>query len=208
VVKKKSASDPKPSNGSEATNKTTGEPCQAPPRIGHRFCYQHDPTIAKKRTAERSAGGSKNRRVLKCLPDFPAVQFDTLAQVKAFLAAMATRVLRGELDVRLGNCLAVYASTALRPVMPDETMRQIEMLQGQVKELKELLHARNGKNGQVHQPGSVVDATRDRAAPAAGTPTERRSPDNGGGDRHPPILPGPLAGRGPALFGSDDDDVL
>jgi hypothetical protein len=94
------------------------------------WCFSHDPAIAERRREGQQRGGvSRSRRAAVLPADTPDAPLSTLADVAAFLGATANQVRRGELDPRVGNCLAVLCGTLARAIEHGELERRIEALE-------------------------------------------------------------------------------
>jgi hypothetical protein len=159
-----------------------GKPCRAKALPGRDVCAFHAEDLAAKRKAGREEGGRRSKRpaVLSSAGD---VTFGTVADVTALLASTASQVRRGEVDCRVGNCLAYIAATALRALLPDETARELAELRRQLEELKQ-----RGDDG---------------AAPGAGGPPPGSEPPDGGGGE--PRADEAEGGPGDDLHGGGDD---
>jgi hypothetical protein len=117
--------------------KKSGESCPTPARPGTSFCFSHDPALAQKRKIGSSAGGKRaTSRTAVLPPDTPDVCVNTVADVVAMLRDTASRVRRGELDVKIANCLAYIASMILKAIQPDEIDRKIEEFNNEVERLR------------------------------------------------------------------------
>jgi hypothetical protein len=167
-----------------------GTPCRAAALPGKDCCTFHDPELSGRRAAGRRQGGETRSRRAAVLAGAADVTFTAVGDVTALLAATASQVRRGELDCKVGNCLAYIAATALRALMPDEIARQVEELRQQVDELR---GRRDGGDGDA--PGT------DSPPPGGGSP-------NGEGDGQPDLAGDPLGpGRGDDIGGDDSRPV-
>jgi hypothetical protein len=117
--------------------KPNGQRCQAAALAGSPWCYFHDPSKDRQRTAARRAGGRRrSQRAVVLPPDTPDLALTTLADVATLLANTINLVRRGQLDVRVGNCLGYLAATLGRVLEGSDLERQLAELQRQVGELR------------------------------------------------------------------------
>jgi hypothetical protein len=92
------------------------------------FCFFHDPECAEKRDEARKRGGQQtSRQHRKAGAVSPSVaceladlRLEDVGDVVKALADTFNKVRKGELDVRIGNCLGVLAGTLLRAFRGDE----------------------------------------------------------------------------------------
>jgi hypothetical protein len=102
-----------------------GRPCRAQALDGERYCFFHsrDPQRARQLRLGRRAGGHeiRKRHSLRVLPAFPDVNLTSAADVRQLLSATICRVMRGEIEVRIANCVAYCASVALNALAPPTT---------------------------------------------------------------------------------------
>jgi hypothetical protein len=119
-----------------------GSPCRAPALPGKTVCTFHDPDLAKRRAAGRRRGGetTRSRHAAAVLPGAPEVIFKSMADVSALLATTATQVRRGEVDCKVGNCLAYIAATAMKAIQQSD-------LETRMARIEERLSAMNTVKG-------------------------------------------------------------
>jgi hypothetical protein len=115
-----------------------GRPCEAPAAPGSTWCFFHDPARADARAAARRKGGQAAVRRAAVLPaDTPEAPLKTSADVAVFLGATVNRVCRGELDAKIGNCVAVLCGQLLRTLEGVELAARVEALEWVLKSRKE-----------------------------------------------------------------------
>jgi hypothetical protein len=109
-----------------------GDRCRARPLHGSRFCYFHHPEKADSRAAGRQKGGKVRSKRAAVLPAAtPDVPLDSVKDVTAFLGASINQVRRGELDVKVGNCVGYLASVLLKSLEEGELEERIAALEAQ-----------------------------------------------------------------------------
>ena len=89
-----------------------GEPCGMVPVRGEDFCFTHHPDLQKENHLARQIGTKTYPRLV--LPEAEPLQMSSAAEILASLSQISTGVLRGEVDVKIANCLGVLMNTALR----------------------------------------------------------------------------------------------
>jgi hypothetical protein len=91
-----------------------GGPCKG--RAGASgFCPIHDPANAVGFARGRKAGGRSRGRKAAVLPkDTPEAPLASMADVVTFLGATVNRVLRGQLDAKVGNTLGLLCGQLVR----------------------------------------------------------------------------------------------
>jgi hypothetical protein len=111
------------------------------------YCWFHDPAIKEKRDDARQRGAkqTKRRRSKIVLPPATAdLPLSNVDEVVAALGVAFNQVRKGELDVRVGNCLGLLAGTLLRafrgekdeitlnvkPALPGKPLIGPEVLEG------------------------------------------------------------------------------
>lgn len=128
--------DPSPALDAKAccqARNREGSPCTATPMTGESWCFFHHPDHQAEARAARLQGARTGRRV--------RVPFDTMIDIRSpqkvleAASLVSTAVLRGEVDPKVGNCLAVLFSTALRASDQDvqRRLREIEDLLDDLK---------------------------------------------------------------------------
>jgi hypothetical protein len=112
----------------EATRKD-GSCCPAP-ATATGFCCFHDPSSAE----ARIRGGRNSHRPAATLgPDAPDLPLSTAEDVVGLLGATINQVRRGELDPKVGNCVAVLAGTLLKALEGGELARLLDELRRRVE---------------------------------------------------------------------------
>ena len=105
-----------------------GKPCTATPTKGGCYCWWHDPEHQEEAHAARLLGARTGR--MTALGAAPELDLRSPQKVLEAASVVATAVLRGRVDPKIGNCLAVLFGTALRAADQDleDRMREIEEL--------------------------------------------------------------------------------
>jgi hypothetical protein len=90
----------------------------------------HDPARAADRQEARRRGGrERSRRAAVLAEDTPDARLENLADVAVLLAETINEVRRGQLDARVGNCVAVLAGQFMRAVQGGELEERIRALE-------------------------------------------------------------------------------
>lgn len=93
-----------------AATRRDGQPCTSPALPGSRFCFGHDPALARKRRAGQAAGGrnrAKTARLAKLVPE-------TLRPVLATLLDALDEVHDGDLEPKAASAMAALAGAIVR----------------------------------------------------------------------------------------------
>jgi hypothetical protein len=147
--------------------KPDGSPCRAAALANSRFCYFHAPGRAQDRQRSRSRGGKAAHKKAAVLPaDAPDAPLGTVADVVAFLGQTANHVRKGELDHRVGNCLAVICGQLLKALLPSDLARELA-------ELRQLVEGERREHAPADAGGGPQGAAPPPEAggqPAAGAP--------------------------------------
>jgi hypothetical protein len=114
--------------------KSDGERCKGRAYNGP-FCTFHDPARAQEQRRARQAGGRKRSRPAAVLADLPDdTPLATLGDVTAFLAVVARKTMRGELDARVANSVTQTLFVLLRALEPgevEELKSRVQRVEGQ-----------------------------------------------------------------------------
>ena len=79
------------------------------------YCPFHDPAQAGAQARGRRAGARARNRKATVLPaDTPEAPLGSMADVVTFLGATVNRVLRGQLDAKVGNCLGLLCGQLVK----------------------------------------------------------------------------------------------
>ena len=92
--------------------KSDGKQCMANVQSESEYCFFHDPTRATDRTKARRAGGRERTRKLLLPADSPRAELKSVGEVVRLLGETINHVRRGELDLRVANCVG-YLSCIL-----------------------------------------------------------------------------------------------
>jgi hypothetical protein len=97
----------------------------------------HDPANAEGFARGRAAGA--RRRKAATLPaDTPEAPLGSMADVVTFLGATVNRVLRGQVDAKVGNCCGLLCGQLVRALEKGD-------LEARVLALEEALRAKGGR---------------------------------------------------------------
>jgi hypothetical protein len=113
--------------------KAGGEPCRALALPGKTRCIFHDPDMAARRAEGRRRGGKVRSKPAAVLPrSTPDLPLRTVADIAAMLGATINQVRRGELDPKVGNCLAVLSGQLLRALEGGELAQRLAALEARL----------------------------------------------------------------------------
>jgi hypothetical protein len=113
--------------------KAGGEPCRAQALPGRTSCIFHDPDLAAKRAEGRKRGGTVRSKPAAVLPrSTPDLPLRTVADIAAMLGTTINQVRRGELDPKVGNCLAVLSGQLLRALEGGELAQRLDALEARL----------------------------------------------------------------------------
>jgi hypothetical protein len=94
------------------------------------LCFWHNPATAYAAQAARRRGGANANRSPLCLPPgSPDLPLESLDDAVAFLAKVANEVRRGDLDVKIGNCIGVLAAGIVRAIEVRDQAKVAEKLE-------------------------------------------------------------------------------
>jgi hypothetical protein len=94
--------------------KRNGDRCKGRPGPSG-YCPIHDPANAGAYARGRKQGGrSRNRKATVLPADTPEASLGSMADVVTFLGATINRVLRGQLDAKVGNCLGLLCGQLVK----------------------------------------------------------------------------------------------
>ena len=104
-----------------------GKSCGMPPVRGEHFCFTHHPDYTEESRKARELGAHTFPR--KVLPGAVPLAMSTAAEVLESLSRISTGVLRGEIDVKIANCVGVLMNTALRALdhRLEERLSELEL---------------------------------------------------------------------------------
>lgn len=112
----------------EATTSTTGARCTVPPLSGSRFCFFHDPDRKQERLAASQRGGARGC-IAVLPPDAPDVSIQDPIDALKLLDATASQVRRGEIDVKIANCIGNLIGIARQVKEAADLERRINELE-------------------------------------------------------------------------------
>jgi hypothetical protein len=111
--------------------KPDGTRCESHALRTKERCLTHDPDSAERRAEGRRRGGEARRAAV--LPaDTPDLPLKTAEDVCAALADTFNKVRRGELDARVGNCLAAIGSQLIRSIDAADVEARVSALEEQL----------------------------------------------------------------------------
>jgi hypothetical protein len=156
-----------------------GTPCRAAALPGKDCCTFHDPDLAARRAAGRRQGGETRSRRAAVLADLPDdTPLASVGDVTAFLATVARKTIRGELDARVANSVTQTCSVLLRALEP-----------GEIEELKDRVQRVEGKADVFTRVAEFSEALRQLRDADAGRNNgagHGDPADNGSGERGVP----------------------
>ena len=113
-----------------------GAACKGMPIEGSQWCYVHHPDHAEERRRHGSRGGRRGGR------GRPSVE---LATIKERLTALADDVLGGRADRGDAAVAGQLLNTVIRAIGMEMRVREVEDLERQVEELRDLIEANRGE---------------------------------------------------------------
>jgi hypothetical protein len=125
-----------PSNGNKCQEvNRNGQGCEANAMTNSKFCFFHDPSKAKERAAARRAGGvQRSRRVAVLPPDTPDRPLRSSSELLELLRDMMNKILRGELDPKIGYSVGYLATIQARVLAQSEMEERLAALEAIVKQ--------------------------------------------------------------------------
>jgi hypothetical protein len=159
-------------NGQAACKQPTksGGVCKGRRLHGSDYCRFHHPDFAEQRTEARRKGGKTRSRPRATLADFPEKPLKTVGDVTELLSLALNKTIRGELDCKVANSVAVLGNVLLRCIAGSELEEKWAELQRQMAEVRG--HVReNAAAGQPDRDGTCdLDLDGDPDAAGAGGP--------------------------------------
>jgi hypothetical protein len=111
-----------------------GSPCQGKALPGQSLCVFHSSLTAGACAEGRKKGGRRCRTPAATLPANSAdLPLATVPDVAAMLGDCINKVRRGELDSKVGNCVAVLAGVLLRALEGGELAAEVARLRDLVE---------------------------------------------------------------------------
>lgn len=105
------------------------------------FCFFHDPNKAKERAAARRAGGiQRSRRVAVLPPDTPDRPLTSSRELADLLRDMINKILRGELDPKIGYVVTPLAALYMKVLAQAETADRLPAEESRRKQRVASLH--------------------------------------------------------------------
>jgi hypothetical protein len=127
--------------------KADGSRCRARALPGRDVCVFHAPDMAGKCHEARRRGGFARRRPTLIFPEAePEPRLDSVGNVATFLATAVGNVAKGQLDVKIGNCLAVLVGQLIRALEGGD-------VETRLKELEERLQGPRAGRGRANFGG-------------------------------------------------------
>jgi len=113
-----------------AATKSGGLACRASPMTSSKFCFFHDPSKRRERSAARKAGGRHRSNGAAILPlTAPDIALTSSTAVGEMRAVSINELKRGPLEPKLANALGYLASTLLKTLDVGELERRIAALE-------------------------------------------------------------------------------
>jgi hypothetical protein len=98
------------------------------------FCNFHDPAQAEAQARGRKAGARARNRKAAALPaTTPEAPLGSMADVVTFLGSTVNRVLRGQLDAKVGNCLGLLCGQLVRALEKGDLEARVAALEERAK---------------------------------------------------------------------------
>jgi len=116
------------------TTKNNGQKCGSHAVVGGHFCYFHDPAIPKEtKQLARKRGGKHNRpRVDIALSE---IKVSAPCDVVRLLSQTISEVRKGEVDVRIANCIGFLSGHLIRAFEATDTEERLVELEEQINQI-------------------------------------------------------------------------
>jgi len=105
--------------------------CQALAVNNSEYCYFHNKNSKQALKESSSKGGKTPKKVFKPLP---AMNISDSKSVVELLTTTINEVRKGDLDVRIANCLGFLSSHLLRAIEQSDVIVRIEKLENAIRE--------------------------------------------------------------------------
>ena len=124
------------SNGNKCQHvKPNGQGCEANAMTDSDFCFFHDPSKARERAAARRAGGVERSRRAVVLPaDTPDRPLRSGREVTELVPYMINKILRGELDPKIGSVVGYLLTVQMKAFDQGETEARLAALEAIVRQ--------------------------------------------------------------------------
>jgi hypothetical protein len=110
--------------------KRNGQRCEANAMTDSDFCFFHDPGKARERAAARRAGGvERSRRAVVLPPDTPDRPLRSGREVIELVPFMINKILRGELDPKIGSVVGYLLTVQMKAVDQGEMEERLAALE-------------------------------------------------------------------------------
>jgi len=108
----------------------SGKKCRMLPLKNDVYCYIHSKlTTEQKRVSLRNGGKSK---VLIC-SDFPDMKLNTVSEINLFIVMLINKILKGEMDLRLGTGVNYLIQTLMRGMELSEFETRLNSIEKALK---------------------------------------------------------------------------
>ena len=112
-----------------------GQRCKANAMRSSPYCFFHDPSKAKERAAARRAGGvQRSQRAAVLPPDTPDHPLRTSGEVAELVAEMINKILRGELDPKIGSAVGYLLTLQIKALGQGEVEERLAALEMIIKQ--------------------------------------------------------------------------
>jgi hypothetical protein len=183
-----------------AAKTRSGAPCKARALPGKRHCLFHSRDPADRRTRERArreGGRRRSRQAAVLAPTAGDLPLARVADVVGLLGQTINQVRKGQLDVKVANCVGYLGGVLLKALEGGELAREVEELRRLVEELQ---HERPGDAAATGTGAAGAAGPEGAELARAGAAACRPGGDPDGGGPGG----GPVAGRVPAVAGAAD----
>ncbi len=170
-----------PPNNKRCTDKTkAGTRCPNVRLTGDDKCYAHSPKAAKARREARKKGGKNAHKPIAAIPpEAVRLAFKRSMDVVDALEEVFDEVRKGIVDYRIGQTLAILASTMLKALQYKESDDQDARIADLAHRLEEMKKHATNKNGEAKGAGQDRAVhSKDQGRGGAGEDTPGWLPDD------------------------------
>jgi hypothetical protein len=126
-----------PSREQCSATRKDGRRCEAAALPGDVHCFAHSERTKQARDQARRNGGKSRMKAAAVLPTAPDVVITDIASVTRFLTETASQARRGDIDVKLANCLGYLAGQMLKSLQQGEIEMRLQTLEEEAARRKE-----------------------------------------------------------------------
>ena len=111
--------------------KSNGEQCNANAMRDSQFCFTHNPKMKKAKKEAVIKGGKSPKKNYNPLPPVDLADNQGVARL---LAQVINEVRRGEIDLRVANCIGYLAGHLIKALEISDLEKRVEEIEKTIKE--------------------------------------------------------------------------